>query len=101
MSGGQQQRIALARALYGDPSIVILDEPNSNLDQVGEQALLQALQGLKERGSTAIVISHRTNILQVATRVLVLSAGRSITFGPPETVLNSGIVRVASSGRSI
>jgi ATP-binding cassette subfamily C exporter for protease/lipase len=100
MSGGQQQRMALARALYGEPTLVVLDEPNSNLDQAGEQALVQVLQGLKERGCTVIVITHRTNILQIATRVLVLAAGRAVAFGPPETVLNSGTVRAVPSGRT-
>jgi len=100
MSGGQQQRIALARALYDDPKILVLDEPNSNLDQAGEQALVVALQNLKQRGTTVIVITHRTNILQIATHVLVLAAGRVAAFGPPETVLNSGSVRVVSPSRT-
>ncbi len=100
MSGGQQQRIALARALYDDPKILVLDEPNSNLDQAGEQALVVALQNLKQRGTTVIVITHRTNILQIATHVLVLTAGRVAAFGPPESVLNSGSVRVVSPSRS-
>ncbi len=100
MSGGQQQRIALARALYDDPKILVLDEPNSNLDQAGEQALVVALQNLKQRGTTVIVITHRTNILQIATHVLVLAAGRVAAFGPPESVLNSGSVRVVSPSRT-
>ena len=100
MSGGQQQRIALARALYDAPKIIVLDEPNSNLDQAGEQALVVAIQNLKQRGSTVIVITHRTNILQIATHVLVLAAGRVAAFGPPETVLNSSSVRVVSPSRS-
>lgn len=99
LSGGQQQRIALARALYGEPSLVVLDEPNSNLDQAGEQALVEALQGLRQRGATAVLITHRTNILQIATHVLVLSAGRVAAFGPPDKVLNSGSVRVISGSR--
>ncbi len=99
LSGGQQQRIGLARALYGNPSLVVLDEPNSNLDQVGEQALVEALVGLRRRSATAVVITHRTNILQVATKVLVLSAGRVAAFGPPDKVLNAGGARVVSGGR--
>ena len=65
MSGGQRQRIALARALYGDPVLVVLDEPNSNLDDAGEQALVRAVLDLKAQGCTVIVVTHRTNIVGV------------------------------------
>jgi ATP-binding cassette subfamily C exporter for protease/lipase len=99
LSGGQQQRIGLARALYGSPALIVLDEPNSNLDQVGEQALVDALVGVRRRGGTSVVITHRTNVLQIATKVLVLSGGRVAAFGPPDKVLNSGGVRVVSGGR--
>ncbi len=94
LSGGQQQRIALARALYGDPALVVLDEPNSNLDQPGEQSLVEALAGIRARAGTAIVITHRPNLLKIASHVLVLSEGRVAAFGPPDKVLSSGSVRL-------
>jgi ABC-type protease/lipase transport system fused ATPase/permease subunit len=96
LSGGQGQRIALARALYGDPVILVLDEPNSNLDQAGEQALVDALAGVQRRGGTTVVVTHRTHILRIATKVLALNAGRVAAFGPPDQVLKPG-VRVVNS----
>ena len=75
LSGGQRQRIALARALYGDPRIVVLDEPNSSLDEVGEIALLNALWKLKQLKTTTFVISHKPNVLEVADKVLILKDG--------------------------
>ena len=87
LSGGQKQRIGLARALYDDPSLIVLDEPNSNLDDSGEQALLAAIQQLRQRGRTIVVVSHRTSILQVTTRLLLLRQGTVQAFGPTGTVL--------------
>ena len=87
LSGGQRQRIALARALYDTPSLIVLDEPNSNLDDVGEQALLAAIQRLRERGSTVVIISHRTSILAVTSRLLLLRQGCLQAFGPTPQVL--------------
>lgn len=87
LSGGQRQRIALARALYGDPTLVVLDEPNANLDDAGEAALLQAILGLKARGKTVFLISHRSGILQCADRLLVLVAGRIEQLGPRAEVM--------------
>ncbi|MBA4193364.1 MAG: type I secretion system permease/ATPase [Comamonadaceae bacterium] len=87
LSGGQKQRIGLARALYDDPSLIVLDEPNSNLDDSGEQALLAAIQQLRQRGRTIVVVSHRTSILQVTTRLLLLRQGTLQAFGPTGTVL--------------
>jgi PrtD family type I secretion system ABC transporter len=87
LSGGQRQRIALARALYDDPFLVILDEPNSNLDANGEQALSNAISGIRARGGIAIVIAHRPSAVSAVDHVLVLNEGRVQAFGAREQVL--------------
>jgi ATP-binding cassette subfamily C exporter for protease/lipase len=87
MSGGQRQRIGLARALYGDPALVVLDEPNANLDDEGEAALVRAVQGLKAKGKTVVLISHRPGILSVADRLLILHQGAVQASGPRDGVL--------------
>lgn len=89
LSGGQRQRIALARAVYKLPRMVILDEPNSNLDDQGEKALINTVARLKESGSTVIVISHRVAILHVMDKMLILNEGRTVEFGPKEKVLST------------
>ena len=89
LSGGQRQRIALARAIYGTPKFVILDEPNSNLDDVGERALMQALGLLKKDGVTVIVISHKPGILSIVDKILVLKEGQTAMFGPRQEVFKA------------
>jgi ATP-binding cassette subfamily C exporter for protease/lipase len=87
LSGGQRQRVALARALYGNPVFVVLDEPNSSLDEAGDAALLKAIQTLKSRGTTFVVITHRTSVLSVTDRLLVLRDGTQQIYGPTAEVL--------------
>lgn len=87
LSGGQRQRIGLARAMYGTPNLVVLDEPNSNLDEVGEMALYRALQVLKEKGSTVVIISHRPGVLSQVDKILVLVGGAVSLFGDRQQVL--------------
>ena len=88
LSGGQRQRIGLARALYGSPRLIILDEPNSNLDEVGDRALIAALHNIRLSGATLFVITHRTNIVSQLDRLRVMSNGGISLFGPRELVLN-------------
>ena len=87
MSGGQRQRIGLARALFQNPKLIVLDEPNANLDQEGDLALLQAIEKLKELNITAIIIAHRPAVLQHVDKVLVMKDGRAEMFGERADVL--------------
>jgi ATP-binding cassette subfamily C protein/ATP-binding cassette subfamily C protein EexD len=87
LSGGQRQMIGLARALYGRPKLVVLDEPNSNLDGDGEQALLRALEHIKQAGTTVVLVSHRPALVQGVDKVVVLRDGMVEMFGPRQEVL--------------
>jgi ATP-binding cassette subfamily C exporter for protease/lipase len=87
LSGGQRQRVGLARALFGRPAFVVLDEPNSSLDDAGDQALVQAIAQYKAMGTTFVVITHRTHVLAVADKILVLRDGTAQAFGPTNDVL--------------
>lgn len=89
LSPGQRQRIALARALYGDPRLVVLDEPNSNLDGAGEIALAQALSGLRAEGVTSVVITHRPSLIAHVDKILMLEGGRVQQFGPASEVMKT------------
>ena len=88
LSAGQAQRIALARALYRDPFLVVLDEPNSNLDAEGDEALTRAIVGVRDRGGVAIVVAHRPSAIAGVDYILVMGKGRQQQFGPKEEVLN-------------
>jgi ABC-type protease/lipase transport system fused ATPase/permease subunit len=87
LSGGQRQRIGLARALFGKPAIVVLDEPNANLDATGETALVGAVRYLKQAGSTVIFITHKTNMLALADKVLLMEQGAVRLYGERDEVL--------------
>jgi ATP-binding cassette subfamily C exporter for protease/lipase len=87
LSGGQRQRVGLARAIYGDPVFIVLDEPNSSLDEAGDAALSSAIMGLKARGTTFVVMTHRTSVLAVADKMLLLREGQQQAFGPRDDVI--------------
>jgi ATP-binding cassette subfamily C protein len=91
LSAGQRQRIALARALYGKPFIVVLDEPNSNLDSDGEDALAKAIQSVRSRGGIVVVVAHRPGVLAVVDTVAVIGNGQMTAFGPRDEVLQKAV----------
>lgn len=87
LSGGQRQRLGLARAMYGNPAILVLDEPNANLDDAGERSLLEAVVNLRNSGKTVILITHRPNVLGAADLLVVMQGGRIVHCGPRDEVL--------------
>jgi ATP-binding cassette subfamily C protein/ATP-binding cassette subfamily C exporter for protease/lipase/ATP-binding cassette subfamily C protein EexD len=101
LSGGQRQRIGLARAVFGDPRLIVLDEPNANLDQAGEQALADALKALKQRGCALIIVGHRPSTLAQADKILVLKeGGTAVMFGDRDEVLEALSEASANKGGS-
>ncbi len=99
LSGGQRQRIGLARAVYGQPKLLLLDEPNSNLDDQGEKELVEAINRIKQQGCTIVIITHRTMVLQCVDKILVMKEGAAVGFGPRDQVL-SGLLGPAAAKKS-
>ncbi len=101
-SGGQSQLIALARAFYGNPSVLVLDEPNASLDNVGEAVFHKALQTAKKRGITTVVVSQRPSVLKFVDKVMLMGDGTIKDFGPKEKVMSQGLVKaVPSEGKKM
>ncbi len=96
LSGGQRQRIALARAVYGTPAVVILDEPNANLDEAGDAALVSAIRALKASGSTVVIVTHRMNLLTETDSIMVLNEGRIQAFGASSEILKPSRPKISS-----
>jgi PrtD family type I secretion system ABC transporter len=101
LSAGQRQRIGLARALYRDPFLVVLDEPNSNLDADGDAALLRAIQGVKARGGIAVVVAHRPTVLQAVDLVAVVGNGQLTAFGPRDEVIRKATKQAAPAAAGL
>jgi ABC-type multidrug transport system ATPase subunit len=89
LSGGQRQRLAIARAFYGTPKYIVMDEPNANLDELGESVLAQAVDVLKKKGCAIIITTHRPRLVSVVNNLLVLRAGRQVGFGPADDMINA------------
>ncbi len=100
LSAGQRQRLGLARALYGDPFLLVLDEPNANLDSDGEVALTEAMQAARQRGAIVVIIAHRPSALAAVDHVLVLQEGRQTAFGPRDDVLRQMVRSVVAPSSS-
>jgi ATP-binding cassette subfamily C protein EexD len=100
ISAGQRQRIGLARALYADPKLIVLDEPNSNLDQDGDAALMKTLEEMKHKARTIVIVTHRSNVLALADKILVLAEGQIAVYGDRDkvlTVLKEGLKAIRPS----
>lgn len=91
LSGGQIQRIGLARALYADPVIMVLDEPNSNLDNDGTEALNRAIRAMKADGRSVMIMAHRPSAIAECEMLLILDQGARVAFGPKDDVLKSNV----------
>ncbi|KQT88714.1 type I secretion system permease/ATPase [Methylobacterium sp. Leaf466] len=100
LSAGQRQRVGLARALYGDPFLVVLDEPNANLDNEGENALTQAILGVRQRGGICVVVAHRPSALAAVDLILMMADGRAQAFGPKDEVLKR-VLRTAPAEAAV
>ena len=104
LSGGQRQRLAICRAMYGIPKYIVMDEPNANLDEIGESALVNAISYLKTQGSAVIITTHRPRLVSVADNLLVLRNGTQVGFGPAEEMINAvrnlQLVAQNASGKS-
>lgn len=101
LSAGQRQRIALARALYDDPFLVVLDEPNSNLDAEGEAALSKAIMGVRQRGGIVVVVAHRPSALASVDMIGVIQNGRLAAFGAKDEILASQVKQKAAPGNAM
>ena len=97
LSGGQRQRIGLARALFGDPFLIVLDEPNSNLDSAGEQSLLQAVRDARERGAIVVLIAHRPGALATVNLTTIIQDGRQVAFGARDDILRKTVRQVGET----
>ena len=101
LSGGQRQRLGLARALYGDPFLVVLDEPNANLDADGDVALSQAITGMRNRGQIVVVMTHRPSAIEAVDKLLIMQDGRQRAFGPRDQVLQSETLNAGPTGKNV